>query len=953
MWMQECGNCASAKNGGLQIWMRHLTEEHVLPSEWPSDRAARLTGPGALKPYTTITESKKKRRKDSVPRPLNSFMLFAQHIRRNVLRVFSDASNSVISQQLGDLWRTVPLRLRNQYDDEASRLVKIHQLEFPNYKYQPKKRVPLNGQSTSMNSNVVSTAPNASTCLVSGTNSTTISEMSRMSTNKILARDTECIRLANSSQLKDRDLTGTILTIRPRPNGTQSAVTTGISFPHLGQKISMESNVRLISPSKGSVKTVFTRLEPKRQNTGSGCSVTISTAGSYKTAAQSLSSVLPPLMTPSLSCPVSGSVRSISTSSTDPFHIGSCDSAYASGINSSSSSSASSPAVGDLLSPAKSLASVPTGGTRSSPFRRKIQLIPIRPQSQQQQQPQQQSHVSQINEHHTRQRFFSAHSGSMSPFSVTSPLMESPTTPELVYLMPSSNASSCASSTSSVTQRSVTCFEAMDEVDSAAAHPILIGQMPYHQAHTQSQVLTPFYVKLDNDGSRPNEDLILALPPGTTVIQALGNLGQMQPIPVQSNYAVTGNGTSSGPKSSETTTYVVGRSNSSSMASIQVLQPVKLMNVIGRTVRAPEHHLVGPSGMQSDEFSPTASHSPSSAALSPQSNDTFLPIHQRYRSDCSQTILKPDVDDEQFEVDEGEDGMLVEARGYACAPKSTYGSIHVSQLDMKVEQSPAGGIVETNATFVKMEEDDMYLSNDSVFGATMLDGSGVPWSGNDGNTQTNAGNHIRPLTSHTVLSYSMTNPIGFTAPLPPLTVDVVKSSASPCSSNPGTTATPGAVTTHELDAATAVATTPGVGAQTPTTEFPMSTEDEQFDTSFDAMMNSIDITTFLPGTFSASDDQLADSVFDSTEKDRSHDLSRPTSPPGLDPIDEEPSGFHQSSAHNYDHHSDFLRRSLSCSSSCSPSSGEHSIYAVSPLADLDALDKSSLFVIKPEWPVIV
>lgn len=73
--MQECATCPSAKNGGLQVWMRHLTEEHVLPSEWPSDRAARLTGPNALKPYTTITESKKKRRKDSVPRPLNSFMV--------------------------------------------------------------------------------------------------------------------------------------------------------------------------------------------------------------------------------------------------------------------------------------------------------------------------------------------------------------------------------------------------------------------------------------------------------------------------------------------------------------------------------------------------------------------------------------------------------------------------------------------------------------------------------------------------------------------------------------------------------------------------------------------------------------------------------------------------------------------------------------------------------------
>lgn len=57
-----------------------------------------------------------------------------------MLRVFNDASNSVLSQQLGFAWRSVPRCVKNRYDEEASKLVKIHQLEFPNYKYQPKKR---------------------------------------------------------------------------------------------------------------------------------------------------------------------------------------------------------------------------------------------------------------------------------------------------------------------------------------------------------------------------------------------------------------------------------------------------------------------------------------------------------------------------------------------------------------------------------------------------------------------------------------------------------------------------------------------------------------------------------------------------------------------------------------------------------------------------------------------
>uniref|UniRef100_A0A5K3FG87 Sex-determining region Y protein n=1 Tax=Mesocestoides corti TaxID=53468 RepID=A0A5K3FG87_MESCO len=148
MWMQECVDCPLAQTS-LQSWIRHLTDVHALPTEWPSERAARLTGATASKPYTTITESKKRRRKDSVPRPLNSFMLFAQHIRRNVLRVHNEASNSVLSQQLGIVWRSVPRVVKNRYDDEAAKLVKIHQLEFPNYKYQPKKRSGLGDASSS------------------------------------------------------------------------------------------------------------------------------------------------------------------------------------------------------------------------------------------------------------------------------------------------------------------------------------------------------------------------------------------------------------------------------------------------------------------------------------------------------------------------------------------------------------------------------------------------------------------------------------------------------------------------------------------------------------------------------------------------------------------------------------------------------------------------------------
>lgn len=866
------------------------------------------------------------------------------------------------------------MRLRNQYDDEASRLVKIHQLEFPNYKYQPKKRVPLNGaQSTTM-----SAFPNTTACFISGTNSAnsqsvaelaTLNNANNNSSNKITSRDTECVRVPNRSELM-----GTVLSIRPHLNVTQASTT------HIGPSVASETNVRLISPSKGIVKTVFTRLEPKRHNTMHGCPGTLTAAGSCKTAAQSLSTVLPPLITQSFSCSIPGSARSLSTSSTDPFQIGSCDSAYASGINSSSSSSASSPAVGDLLSPAKSLASVPVSGSRSSPFRRKVQLIPIRPQSQQAQQ--QQSSTSLIGEMPTRQRFFSADSETTNSFSVTSPITESSNTSELVYFMPVSSLSSCTSSTSSINQQSTTHTDGMDEVDSAVANPFPVNQIPRQsqQAQSNSQTLTPVYVKLNTNSARPNEELILALPPGTTVIQALGNLGQLQTIPVPStcSSAMTSISTSSinslpgrrvyvastGSRSNHTNTYGLGRSDSSSLAPFQVFQPVKVMNVFGRTVRAATEHLMMQSGTRSgsDEFSPTPSYSPSSSALSPQSNDVFLPMHQHLNaSGLSETKLKLEVGRERFEVDDGDEILTDEVRGSGGKHESAHGSSVVDRSVVKLEQSPALENAETNGTFVKMEEDDyVYMTDDSVFGSTMLDGSVAPWSNGDANMRESHNPHQPqkcPVASHHVLTYC---PVGFIAPLPPLTVDVLKSTSSPCPTYLGTAATPSLIATHEVDAvnvsnsanATVTTTASIGGAQTPTTEFPMCTEDDQFDTSFDAMMNSIDITAFLPGTFPGPDDQLVDSVFDTSDTNRNHGSSKPNSTPGLDPIDQESSNLQQPFVHSYDH-SDFPCRASSCSSSCSQSSVGHSVCAISPLADLDALEESSLFLIKPEWPVIV
>ncbi len=75
MYMKECPNCTVAKKGGVHTLISHLAKVHCIPTEWPSERAAKLTGPEAEKPYTTIAATRKKRKKTTTPRPLNSFMV--------------------------------------------------------------------------------------------------------------------------------------------------------------------------------------------------------------------------------------------------------------------------------------------------------------------------------------------------------------------------------------------------------------------------------------------------------------------------------------------------------------------------------------------------------------------------------------------------------------------------------------------------------------------------------------------------------------------------------------------------------------------------------------------------------------------------------------------------------------------------------------------------------------
>ncbi|CAH8606608.1 unnamed protein product [Heterobilharzia americana] len=998
MWMQDCDQCASAKLGGLQVWMQHLTDEHAVPTEWPSDRAARLTGVNALRPYTTIAESKKKRRKDSIPRPLNSFMLFAQHIRRNVLRVFSDASNSVISQQLGDLWRTVPRSCRNQYDDEANRLVKIHQIEFPNYKYQPKKR-----QITSTIAANTSDHTRTNTHHHINNNNGNSTPSGAQSTMSVSVRDDQMptAKLISTSLIKSNAdysvYSGPMSNKLPSVNRycSSSGIQTinsvvrrqasGVMDVNTSQRTGGVDLVNsfVTSPPKQACNTIYAKLEPKPLSVNtvssvSGATISNNNTSSFRPSPHSLSSVLPPLLT----------LSHHATVLNDQFPNGICDSAYASGINSSSSSSASSPAVGELISPAKSCSSASSSSmnvskqSKTSPIRRKIHFIPIRPQSQQ---------LPPVGNQPTRQRFLSANNGT--------------------------NMSSVGG-----------CLSAQIGGFQFKSHPdnVIISQMSNDQINQSQQqhqhqkeeinetillqdgemlttdILTPVYIQLDHDGRGPTEGLMFTLPPGTAIIQTNGDIGR-------SSFQ----GNSLHPTASATTRRRIYIANGNRIIpavskSVQVLQPLKVMNVIHHqqqhsSCRDPVLYSPVVTSEMLSSSSYSCNSSPNSV-VSPMSADVFLPMQQievvsssnfqRRQSSC----LNVYHFDAQNELD-----MCIDEEQLADEEKMTHFSSQ--QLDTMTNIISIDECME--ASSVMPDWSPNLTSSESIAASSLS-----PSSSSSSSPSRTTSIMTTVATSTTDDDHLLSSTFN-TNRLPPLTVDVMKSVNESLISSSTSNHTTGITTDVDIIS---------------DTEFPI-TADDNFDSSFDAMMNSIDITTFLPGTFQSSEEQHINGDYDNElnrqlqstssydlecfNMNKSHMMDSNSQHMKIDEFDDSchivnsENDAHTSTSYNARSDIDFTNNSnnhdsyvtinsntvmhnisssslkdnpyssirpvgssssslsmpqtSSLSTATSTSLRMNSLQELlsttpqvysSTLADLDSLDKSSLFIIKPEWSVL-
>lgn len=77
---------------------------------------------------------------EHIKRPMNAFMVWSRIRRKHISNDYPRLHNSEISKLLGAEWKLLSESDKRPFIDEAKRLRNQHMVDYPGYKYRPKRK---------------------------------------------------------------------------------------------------------------------------------------------------------------------------------------------------------------------------------------------------------------------------------------------------------------------------------------------------------------------------------------------------------------------------------------------------------------------------------------------------------------------------------------------------------------------------------------------------------------------------------------------------------------------------------------------------------------------------------------------------------------------------------------------------------------------------------------------